>query len=218
MPPIKFLLKIIYGFEEVVWKFQEGCLVQDYLLYLSGMKEAFLSLFLAWPIQSSFCSWGSMVWRKMFSVEYQDCCLVIGYFWYLNKTILYILSLNDAWYLLKRTLWFWRNSFEEFQDGCLVHSHLWYLNEMISAIQGLCFTLMPPIKFSLKRINGLEENIVWSTEDSCHGGTTQWFRQLWVYNPQSNALQTQPLHSTNMQMVSWVLISSEQLPYHTQSL
>ena len=28
-------------------KFQEGCLVHDHLLYLSELKEAFISLFLA---------------------------------------------------------------------------------------------------------------------------------------------------------------------------
>ena len=176
MSLIKFLLKRIYELEEVVWKFKEGCLEHDHLLYLSGMKEAFLSLFLAWPIQSSFCSWGHIVWRKMLSEEYQDCCLVIGHLWYLNKMVLYILSLHVAWFLLKRALRFWRKKlFEEFQDSCIVHGHLWYLNEMIWAIQGLCFALMPPIKFLLKRIYGMEEDTVWSTEDSCHGGTTQWF-------------------------------------------
>ena len=45
--------------QENIWldKFQEGCLVHDHLWYPSGLKEAFLSLCLAWPIQSSFCSW-----------------------------------------------------------------------------------------------------------------------------------------------------------------
>ena len=44
----KFLLKGIYGLEEVVCeKFQEGCLVHDHLLYLSEIKEAFMRLFLA---------------------------------------------------------------------------------------------------------------------------------------------------------------------------
>ena len=46
MHPNKFLLKRIYGWE-VFEKFQEGCLVHDHLLYLSEMKEAFISLFLA---------------------------------------------------------------------------------------------------------------------------------------------------------------------------
>ena len=110
MPPIKFLLKRIYGLEEVVWKFQEGCLVHDHLLYLCGMKESFLSLFLAWPIQSSVCLWGHMVLRKILSEKYQDCCLVIGHRWYLIKMILYILSLHVAWFLLKRTLWFWKRN------------------------------------------------------------------------------------------------------------
>ena len=32
-------------------KFQEGCLVHDHLLYLSEMKEAFMSLF--WPEASN---------------------------------------------------------------------------------------------------------------------------------------------------------------------
>ena len=63
-PSIKFLLKRIYGLEDVE-EFQDGCLVHDHLLYLSGMKESFLSLFLALRIQSGFCSWGHMVRRKM---------------------------------------------------------------------------------------------------------------------------------------------------------
>ena len=52
---LKFLLKRIYGLEDVE-EFQDGCLVHDHLLYLSGMKEPFLSLFLALRIQSGFCS------------------------------------------------------------------------------------------------------------------------------------------------------------------
>ena len=32
---------------KILEKFQEGCLVHDQLLYLSEMKEAFISLFLA---------------------------------------------------------------------------------------------------------------------------------------------------------------------------
>ena len=39
------------GWKKLFEKFQEGCLVHDHLLYLSGMKEAFPSLFLAWPIK-----------------------------------------------------------------------------------------------------------------------------------------------------------------------
>ena len=73
------------------------------------------------------------------------------------------------------------------------------------AIQGLCFTLV----FAQMNIYALEKDIIWSTEDSCHGGTTQWFCWLWFYNPKFNALQTWPPRSTNMQMVSWVLSSLE---------
>ena len=38
------------GWKKLFVKFQEGCLVHDHRLYLSGMK-AFPSLFLAWPIK-----------------------------------------------------------------------------------------------------------------------------------------------------------------------
>ena len=44
-PSIKFLLKRIYGLEDVE-EFQDGCLVHDHLLYLGGMKETFVSLLL----------------------------------------------------------------------------------------------------------------------------------------------------------------------------
>ena len=32
------------GWKKLLEKFQEGCLVQDHVWYLFGMKEAFLSL------------------------------------------------------------------------------------------------------------------------------------------------------------------------------
>ena len=35
------------GWKKLFEKIQEGCLVHDHLLYLSGMKDAFLSLCLA---------------------------------------------------------------------------------------------------------------------------------------------------------------------------
>ena len=72
------LLKRIYGLEDVE-EIQDGCLVHDHLLYLSGMKESFLSLLLALRIQSGFCSRGHMVWRKMLFEGYQDCCLVLDH-------------------------------------------------------------------------------------------------------------------------------------------
>ena len=35
------------GWKKLFEKFQEGCLLLDHLCYLSGIKEVFLSLFLA---------------------------------------------------------------------------------------------------------------------------------------------------------------------------
>ena len=62
--------------------------VRGHLWYLNGMKETFLSLFLAWFIQSSFCSWRQMfVWRKKSFVEFQDSFSVDGHLPYLNGMI-----------------------------------------------------------------------------------------------------------------------------------
>ena len=125
---ISFCSREYMGWKKLFEKFQEGCLVHDNLLYLSGMKnskwvwsgnttitncrqprgiprEAFMSLFAAWSIQSSFISLGHIVWRRMLFEKYQDCCLVLG-----HPDILFILSLH----LLKRTDGFeeeiaWRN-------------------------------------------------------------------------------------------------------------
>ena len=99
---IKFLHKRIYGLEDVE-EFQYGCEVHDHLVYLSGMKESFLILLLALRIQSGSCSWGHMVWRKMLFEEYQECCSVLDNLWYLNKMILFILSLHVVRFQLKRT-------------------------------------------------------------------------------------------------------------------
>ena len=46
-PSFKFILKRIYGLKECVEEFQDGSLDHDHLFNLSGMKEAFLSLFVA---------------------------------------------------------------------------------------------------------------------------------------------------------------------------
>ena len=77
-PSIKFLLKRIYGLEDVE-EIQDGCLVHDHLLYLNGMKEPFPSILLTLRMQSGFCSRGHMVWRKMLFEGYQDCCLVLDH-------------------------------------------------------------------------------------------------------------------------------------------
>ena len=72
-----------------------------HLLYLSEMKEAFMSLILAWSIQSSFCSWGHMVWRRMLFDKYPDCCLVLG-----HPDILFILSLHVCLVSAQEDIWF----------------------------------------------------------------------------------------------------------------
>ena len=66
------------SWKKLLEKFQEGCLVHDHRLYLSGMKEAFLSHF--WPDTSNQVSThtGHTVWRKMLFYVYQYCCLVLG--------------------------------------------------------------------------------------------------------------------------------------------
>ena len=48
---------------------------------------------------------------------------------------------------------------KELKDGCLVLGNLWYSNEMILAIFESPCCQKPPIKFLLKRIYGLEEDV-----------------------------------------------------------
>ena len=48
---------------------------------------------------------------------------------------------------------------EEFQDGCLVLGNLSYANGMILAVFESQCCMKPSIKFLLKRIYGLEEDI-----------------------------------------------------------
>ena len=135
---------------------------RSYLMYLRRRKEAFLSFVFTWPIQINFCSWRHMVWRKMLLEEYQNCCLVLGHpdIW-INELIY-----SEPPYRrisAQEDVWFGRRN-------CLKISMM--------AIQGLCFTLV----FAQMDI-WLGKRYFWSTEDSCHGGTTQWFCWLWVYNP-----------------------------------
>ena len=50
---------------------------------------------------------------------------------------------------------------EEFQDDCLVLGNLWYANGMILAISKPPYCTKLSIKFLLKRIYGLEEDVGW---------------------------------------------------------
>ena len=55
----------------------------------------------------------------------------------------------------------WKMLVEEFQDDCLVLGNLWYANGMILAISKSPCCTKPSIKFLLKRIYGLEEDVGW---------------------------------------------------------
>ena len=87
MNPYKFLPKLICGWKKLFRKFKVGCLVQDHLLNLSSMKEAFLSLCFPWRIQSSFCSWRHMAWRKMLFEKFQEDYTMDSHIWYLGGMI-----------------------------------------------------------------------------------------------------------------------------------
>ena len=116
--------------------------MHEHLLYLSGMKETIMSLFLAWSDQSSFCSWGHIVWRRMLFEKYQDCFIVLGYpkiginWFYLCWASMLPAICSRGQMVLKKKL------FEEYQDGCFMHGHIWYLNGMIWTIQGRRFALV----------------------------------------------------------------------------
>ena len=67
-------------------------------------------------------------------------------------------SLPLSFYL--RGYMVWKMLVEEFQDDCLVLGNLWYANRMILAISKSKICCMKPsIKFLLKRIYGLEEDV-----------------------------------------------------------
>ena len=123
--------------------FHESCLVHAHRLYLSGMKEAFLCPFLAWPIQSSFYSWRHTVWRKMLLFEeYQDCYLVLGRpdIW-IKWVYLFWASMLPG-FCSRDHMVFKKKLFKEFQDDCFMHGHLWYMNGLIWAIQCHLFVLV----------------------------------------------------------------------------
>ena len=99
-------------------KFHEGCLVHANRWYLRGMKEAFLSPFLVWRIQSIYFSWGHMVWMKILFEEYQDCCLVLGQpdIW-IKWVYLFWASMLPG-FCSREHMVFKKKLFKEFQDGC----------------------------------------------------------------------------------------------------
>ena len=99
----KFLLKRIYGLEDVGWRIPRllfsarqslVCKCDDfsYLMleppwHLTGMNSAFLCNLSACCLPSSFCSRGYMFWKMMMFEEFQDGCLVLDNLSYANETI-----------------------------------------------------------------------------------------------------------------------------------
>ena len=122
-------------------------------------------IYFAWPFPSGFCSRGHMVWKMMFE-EFQDCCSMLDPIWHLNGIIIAFLFNPSACCLLasfcSRGYMVWKMMmFEEFHHGCLVLGNLWYANGMISGTSESPCYRMPSIKFLLKRIYGLEEDVGW---------------------------------------------------------
>ena len=138
MHPKNFLLKRIYGLEEVVWKIPKR-------------------LFSAWP---SFVSkWNERsIYESFFGLKPPITFLLIRTYgleedgvWQISRLLF---SSWPSWYLIyseppclpgfcsRGHMVLKKKLLEEFQDGCLMHGHLWYLTGMIWAIQALHFALV----------------------------------------------------------------------------
>ena len=106
--------------------------------------------------------------------------------WYLNKMILSIMSLRVVRFILKRTYGFGEETAWRIPRRLL---NAW--PPLISEWNDLSNSGSPFCLSSCSRWYMVwKKDTARSPEDSCHGGTTQWFCRLWVYNPLSNALQT----------------------------
>ena len=188
MPTIKAMPKWTYGLEDVVWRISRW-LFSAWQFLISEWDDFSYSesqFCLKHPIKfllDTIYGLEDAVWRI-------SRCLSISGIWMEWFYLFWVSMLHPNKFLLKG-IYGLEDVFALRIPNCLfMHDHLWYLNGMIWAIQALHFVLMPPIKFLLKRMYGLEKDIIWSTKDSCHGGTTQRFCRLWVFKSQSNALQT----------------------------
>ena len=132
-------------------------------IWMECLKQFWVSILL-WRLPSIFCSRENMGLKMLFE-EFQDGCLVHDHIWYLNGRISAILcnlyacclpsSFCSRGYMVCKML------VEEFQDGCLVLGNLSYANGMILAVSESPCCMKPSIKFLLKRIYGLEEDIGW---------------------------------------------------------
>ena len=134
MHPNKFLLKRIYGLEEVVWKIPRR-------------------LFSAWPSFVSELNERS-IYESLCGLKHPIKFLLIRTYSLKEDVVWKISRLLfkswPPWYLIypeppsaQEDIWFWRrNCLKNSQDGCLMHGHHWYLNGMIWAIQALYFALV----------------------------------------------------------------------------
>ena len=148
MPSIRFLLKRIYGLEEVVWKIPRR-LFSAWPSLVSEWNERSIS-------ESHFCLTNPIKFLLMrtYSLE-EDIVWRISrwlFSWWPSLISEQILVSILPWILpsvfCSRENMGLKMLFEEFQDGYLVHGHLWYLNGKILAI------------LSLKRALSFED-VVW---------------------------------------------------------
>ena len=116
LPEAKFLLKRIYGLEDVGWR---------------------IPRWLFSDRQSLICKW--------YDFSYFQTSM-------LHKTFHQVFAQEDIWF--GRRCWL-KNS-----KMTVVLGNLWYANGMICYFWGSC-CLKPSIKFLLKRIYGLEEDVGW---------------------------------------------------------
>ena len=181
MHPNKFLLKRIYGLEKVVWKIPKR-------------------LFSAWP---SFVSkWNERsIYESFFGLKHPITFLLIKTYsleedgvWQISRLLL-VFGHPDIFFIL--SLHVCLVSAEEdngFEEEIAWRIPRWLFNawpSLISEWNDLSNSGSPfYLCFCSRGYMVWKKDTVRSPEDSCHGGTTQWFCRLWVYNPQSNALQT----------------------------
>ena len=114
------------GWKKLFEKFHKGCLLHDHLLYLSGMKEAYLSLFLTWlsnqvSAQENKCV-GRSCLKNSIKVVY---CMTIFCIWVEWKKHIWVSFWPDfpIKFLLKR-IYGLEEVVWKIQEGCLLHDHL----------------------------------------------------------------------------------------------
>ena len=162
---LKFLLKRIYGLKEDVgwriswWLFSAWpslmCKCGDFAISESPycgtpsinftLKRIYgLEEDVGWRIPKWLCSaWLSLMWDRMI-YAISPCCQ--------NPSS----NICARDYMVRKEM-----VDEEFKDGWIVHGHLWCVNGVIFAILESPYCWNPSIKFLIKRIYGLEEDVGW---------------------------------------------------------